>query len=221
LKSLLSLDTGMSLVQAANQTLTDSIADAQLLSSALGKASTLRTQFPKTSLGAQLQEVAHIIQVHEGLGMRRQIFFCSLGRFDTHTNQIATHNVLYPPVSQALAAFYDAMQELDLADSVTAFTESDFSRTLQPTSGGGSDHAWGSHHLVLGGAVKGGQVHGLIPGFELGGPDDADTRRRWIPTTAVDQYGATLCSWFGIADAALSTVFPNFQNFGAQKLGFL
>lgn len=221
LNSLLTLDSGVSLVQAANDTLSHSLVDAAALGSALAKATSLKTQFPKTSLGAQLQQVAQIIQVQGDLGMRRQIFFCSLGGFDTHTNEINTHNNLYPQLSPALAAFYDATQELGMAQNVTTFTESDFSRTFQPTSGGGSDHAWGSHHFVLGGAVQGGQIFGAFPTFELGGPDDADVRGRWIPTTSIDQYGATLCSWFGIPDSALTTVFPNFANFGSKKLGFL
>jgi uncharacterized protein (DUF1501 family) len=221
LTSLLTLDSGISLVQAANDTLSHSIVDAAALGSALAKATPLKTQFPKTNLGAHLQQVAQIIQVQGDLGMRRQIFFCSLGGFDTHTNEITTHNNLYPQFSPALAAFYDATQELGMAQNVTTFTESDFSRTFQPTSGGGSDHAWGSHHFVLGGAVQGGQIFGAFPTFELGGPDDADVRGRWIPTTSIDQYGATLCSWFGIPDSALTTVFPNFANFGSKKLGFL
>jgi uncharacterized protein (DUF1501 family) len=221
LNSLLTLDSGVSLVQAANHTLSHSIIDAAALGSALTKATPLKTQFPKTNLGAQLQQVAQIIQVQGDLGMRRQIFFCSLGGFDTHTNEISTHNNLYPQLSPALAAFYDATQELGMAQNVTTFTESDFSRTFQPTSGGGSDHAWGSHHFVLGGAVQGGQIFGAFPTFELGGPDDADVRGRWIPTTSIDQYGATLCSWFGIQDGALASVFPNFANFGSKKLGFL
>jgi uncharacterized protein (DUF1501 family) len=221
LNSLLTLGSGVSLVQAADDTISNSIADANALSAALAKSTTLKTQFPKSSLGAQLQQVAQIIQVQADLGMRRQIFFCSLGGFDTHTNEFNTHNTLYPQVSPALAAFYDATQELGVAQNVTTFTESDFSRTFQPTSGDGSDHAWGSHHLVVGGAVQGGQVFGKFPTFELGGPDDADVRGRWIPTTSVDQYGATLCSWFGIPDSALTSVFPNFGNFNSQKLGFL
>jgi uncharacterized protein (DUF1501 family) len=221
LNSLLKLESGISLVQAANNTLANCISDAAALGSALAKAGALKTQFPKTNLGAQLQQVAQIIQVQADLGMRRQIFFCSLGGFDTHTNEIDTHNNLYPQLSPAVAAFYEATQELGMAQSVTTFTESDFSRTLQPTSGGGSDHAWGSHHFVLGGAVHGGQIFGVFPSFVLGGPDDADVRGRWIPTTAIDQYGATLCSWFGIPDTALATVFPNFSNFGSKKLGFL
>ena len=221
LKSLLTTDTGVSLVQAANKTLSNSISDANALEAALAKATPLKTQFPTTALGAQLEQVAQIIQVQSYLGMRRQIFFCSLGGFDTHANEIPAHNNLYPQLSAALAAFYDATQELGMAQNVTTFTESDFSRTFQPTSGNGSDHAWGSHHLVLGGAVAGGQIFGKFPTFELGGPDDADTRGRWIPTTSVDQYGATLCSWFGIPDAALGGVFPNFANFGSKKLGLM
>jgi uncharacterized protein (DUF1501 family) len=221
LNSLLKTDTGVSLVQAANNTMANSITDAQALEAALAKATPLKTQFPTTSIAAQLEQVAQIIQVQSYLGMRRQIFFCTLGGFDTHANEIATHNNLYPQLSPALAAFYDATQELGMAQNVTTFTESDFSRTFQPTTDDGSDHAWGSHHLVLGGAVRGGQIFGKFPTFELGGPDDADVRGRWIPTTSIDQYGATLCSWFGIPDNALATVFPNFPNFGSKKLGFV
>ncbi|MGD1093152.1 MAG: DUF1501 domain-containing protein [Bryobacteraceae bacterium] len=221
LTNLLTLDSGVSLVQAANNTLANSISDASALGAALAKATPLKTQFPKTSLGEQLQQVAQIIQVQGDLGMRRQIFFCSLGGFDTHTNELETHNTLYPELSPALAAFYDATQELGMAQNVTTFTESDFSRTFQPTTGDGSDHAWGSHHLVMGGAVQGGQIFGAFPTFELGGPNDTDVRGRWIPTTSIDQYGATLSSWFGIPSSALPTVFPNLANFSAQNLGFL
>jgi len=221
LTSLLTLNSGVSLVQAANDTLSNSIADATALAGALGKATALKTVFPATSIGAQLQQVAEIIQVQAALGMRRQIFFCSLGGFDTHFNELNKHNTLYPQLSPALAAFYEATQELNMAQNVTTFTESDFGRTFQPTSDNGSDHAWGSHHLVLGGAVQGGQIYGQFPTFQLGGPNDTDTRGRWIPTTSVDQYGATLCSWFGIPDSALASVFPNFTNFGSQKLTFL
>src|SRR5580698_8603877 len=217
LNSLLTTDTGVSLVQAANNTMSNGISDAKILEAALAKATALKTQFPTTSIAAQLQQVAQIIQVQSYLGMRRQIFFCSLGGFDTHANELTTLNDLYPQLSPALAAFYDATQELGVAQSVTTFTESDFSRTFQPTTDDGSDHAWGSHHLVLGGAVQGGQIFGKFPTFELAGPDDADVRGRWIPTTSIDQYGATLCSWFGIPDASLAAVFPNFPNFGSVR----
>ena len=221
LNNLLTLDSGVSLAQAANDTLANSIGDATALGQALAKGTPLKTPFPDTPLARQLQQVAQIIQVASYLGMSRQVFFCSLGGFDTHAGELEAHNALYPELSQALAAFYAATQELGVAQNVTTFTESDFSRTFQPTTTDGSDHAWGSHHLVAGGAVKGGQIYGAFPEFELGGPNDTDTRGRWIPTTSIDQYGATLASWFGIPDSALSTVFPNFPNFGAQKLAFL
>jgi uncharacterized protein (DUF1501 family) len=221
LNNLLSLDSGVSLAQAADSTLANSIGDATALTSALAKGTALKTAFPNTSLGKQLQQVAQVIQVSSYLGMSRQIFFCSLGGFDTHTGELEQHDTLYPQVSQAISAFYTATQELGVAQNVTTFTESDFSRTFQPTTGDGADHAWGSHHMVVGGAVQGGQIYGAFPTFELGGPSDTDTRGRWIPTTSIDQYGATLASWFGIPDASLPTVFPNFANFGSAKIGFL
>lgn len=219
--NLLKLDSGVALAQAANDTLANSINDATSLTQALAKGTALKTVFPNTPLALQLQQVAQIIQVAGYLGMRRQIFFCSLGGFDTHAGELEAHNALYPELSQAIAAFYAATQELGVAQNVTTFTESDFSRTFQPTTGDGTDHAWGSHHMVVGGAVQGGQIYGSFPAFQLGGPNDTDTRGRWIPTTSIDQYGATLASWFGIPDTALPMVFPNFSNFGAQKIGFM
>lgn len=221
INSLLTTESGVNLVQSANDTLNHSISDAAALASALGKSTALKTVFPTTSIGQQLQQVAQIIQVQSYLGMRRQIFFCSLGGFDTHAGELEAHNTLYPQLSPALLAFYNATQELGMAQNVTTFTESDFSRTFQPTTTDGSDHAWGSHHLVLGGAVKGGQVFGQFPTFELGGPSDTDTRGRWIPTTSIDQYGATLCNWFGIPSGALAAVFPNLANFPVANIGFL
>ncbi|MBV9401444.1 MAG: DUF1501 domain-containing protein [Bryobacterales bacterium] len=221
LTGLIADGSGVALVQAADDVLANSISDANALSSALAKATKLNTTFPNTSLGAQLQQVAQIIQVQSYLGMSRQIFFCSLGGFDTHANELPTLNTLYPQLSAALAAFYSATQELGVAQNVTTFTESDFSRTFQPTTAGGSDHAWGSHHLVLGGAVQGGKIYGSFPTFQLGGPDDTDVRGRWIPTISIEQYGATLSSWFGIPASALAAVFPNLANFASSNLGFL
>jgi uncharacterized protein (DUF1501 family) len=220
-ETLLTTESGVSLVQAANDTLSHSMSDASALAAALAKSTALKTTFPSTAIGAQLKQVAQIIQVQSYLGMRRQIFFCSLGGFDTHAGELETHNNLYPQLSPALSAFYNATQELGMAQNVTTFTESDFSRTFQPTTTDGSDHAWGSHHMVLGGAAQGGQIYGKFPTFELAGPDDTDTRGRWIPSTSIDQYGATLCSWFGIPATALGTVFPNLANFPVSNLGFL
>lgn len=221
LNYLLSLPSGLSLAQAADNTLAHSISDASALSGALAAAPALKTVFPNTSLGGQLKQVAQVIQVQAKLGMRRQIFFASLGGFDTHTNEINSHNALYPQVNDALVAFYAATQELGMADNVTTFTESEFNRTFQPTSGGGSDHAWGSHHLVIGGAVNGGQIYGQFPTFALGGPSDTDSRGRWIPTTSIDQYGSTLAAWFGVPAAELASIFPNLVNFSTSNLGFV
>jgi uncharacterized protein (DUF1501 family) len=223
LTSLVADGSGLALVQAADDTLAHSLSDANALSAALAKATPLKTQFPNTSLGlgTQLQQVAQIIQVQSYLGMSRQIFFVSLGGFDTHANETATLNTLYAELSAALAAFYNATQELGVAQNVVTFTESDFSRTFQPTTTDGSDHAWGSHHLVLGGAVQGGQIYGQFPTFQLGGPDDTDVRGRWIPTISIEQYGATLCSWFGIPASTFAAIFPNLVNFSTSSLGFL
>ncbi len=221
LTSLVADGSSISLVQAADATLANSMSDANALSAALAKSTPLKTQFPATSLGAQLQQVAQIIQVQQYLGMTRQIFFCSLGGFDTHAGELETHNVLYPQLDGALSAFYAATQELGVTENVTTFTESDFSRTFQPTTTDGTDHAWGSHHLVFGGAVQGGQIFGSFPQFVLGGPNDTDVRGRWIPTISIDQYGATLCNWFGIPASALAAVFPNLANFSSSNIGFL
>lgn len=227
LNQLLTFDTGLSLVQSASGITTDGLADSALISSALASSTTLQTQFPTTgnSLALQLQQVAKLLQIRSSLGLTRQIFFCSLGGFDTHSNQIATQQSLYTELGAAVAAFYAATQELGLADQVTTFTLSDFSRTYQPATDGGTDHAWGSVQLMLGGAVQGGDIYGKLPQFTLGGPDDVGTNGRWLPSTSVDQYGATLGSWFGVQPADLATVFPNLANFTAaglpSNLGFL
>jgi uncharacterized protein (DUF1501 family) len=152
--------------------------------------------------------------------MTRQVFFCSLGGFDTHSGQSWEQWSLFQQLSAAMLSLYNATVEMGIADKVTTFTESDFGRTLQP-SGTGSDHGWGSHHLVLGGAVKGGDVYGAFPAPALGGPDDANTRGVLIPTTSLDQYGATMAKWFGVPAGSMATVFPNLANFSVSDVGFM
>jgi uncharacterized protein (DUF1501 family) len=132
-----------------------------------------------------------------------------------------TQAALLSQLSPALGAFYQALQEMNLANSVTAFTCSDFARTLQPNSAGGSDHAWGSHHIILGGAVQGGKIYGTFPTLALGGPDDASSNGRWVPTTASAQYAATLAQWFGLPASDLPYVLPYIANFSTNNLGFL
>jgi uncharacterized protein (DUF1501 family) len=220
-QQILTFNSGLSLVQAANTQTTSAIQIDNLVNTALQSAPPLTTPFPNTPIGLQLQQVAQLLSVRTQLGTQRQIFFCSAQGFDTHSGQITNQQTALQPVSQAMLAFYNATQELGISSQVTTFTESEFSRTFQPSSGYGSDHAWGSHHMVMGDAVQGGDLYGSFPTLELGGPSDANTRGIWIPTTAVDQYGATLASWFGLPSNQLSTVFPNLPNFSTTNLGFL
>ncbi len=218
LQEILTFDTGMSLVQSANRVHQDAITLNGMLQS-LNAGSPLATVFPQTDIGQQLQQVAQIIRLRTSTGMSRQVFFCSIGGFDTHSGESWGQWDLLRQVSDGMLALYDASVEMGIANQVTTFTESDFGRTLQP-SGTGSDHGWGSHHLVLGGAVKGGNVYGTFPTLALGGPDDANNRGVLIPTTSIDQYGATMAKWFGVG-AAIPQVFPNLANFPVTDVGFM
>jgi uncharacterized protein (DUF1501 family) len=221
-QALLTLDTGVSLVQADDTITTNAYAYAKTLADAVQSITPLQTVFPANNgLAAQLQQIAQIIQVRAALGVQRQIFFASLGNFDTHADQLALQSTLLAEISPALAAFYNATVELNVASEVTTFTMSDFSRTFQPNSNNGSDHAWGSHHMVIGGAVKGGQIYGTYPTLALAGPDDSGSNGRWVPSTASSQYAATLAQWFGVPAADLPTILPSIGNFSSSNLGFV
>jgi len=221
-QALLTLNSGISLVQADDSITTNAYAYAKTLADATQSIAPLQTVFPaKNSLASQLKQIAQIIQVRAALGVQRQIFFASLGNFDTHADQIPLQNALLAQISPALAAFYNATVEMNVSSDVTSFTMSDFSRTFQPNSNNGSDHAWGSHHMVIGGAVKGGQIYGIYPTLALAGPDDSGSNGRWVPSTASSQYAATLAQWFGVSSANLSTVLPSIGNFNSSNLGFV
>jgi uncharacterized protein (DUF1501 family) len=186
-----------------------------------------------TPLGAQLYQIAKLVAARDTVQGDRQIFYAELGGFDTHSGQVYSdtttgpHADLLKQVAGALAAFDAAMKNLGLADAVTSFTQSDFGRTFKPNTQSGTDHAWGNHQLVVGGAVKGGLTYGTYPELVLGGADDvassgSEMQGRWIPTTSVDQYAATLLGWFGANDGQLNTILPNLPNFGAnRRLAFL
>lgn len=194
------------------------IASAQTISAAINSAPMLNTAFPASNLGTQLQTVARLISARDRLDMQRQIFFVAAGGFDSHDNQNEDQPGLLGDVSDSLAAFYNATVELGVAESVTAFTQSDFGRTLT-SNGDGTDHAWGGNQLLVGGAVRGQDIYGAYPLLELGGPEDVGGGR-FIPSTSADQYAATLAAWFGIEDAELDVVAPNINNFSQRSLGF-
>ncbi|MBV7456557.1 DUF1501 domain-containing protein [Acidovorax sp. sif1233] len=181
---------------------------------------TLGTPFPaNNSLADQLKMVARLIGSRNALGSKRQVFMVSLGGFDLHDNLISQQPLLMQRVSDALTAFHSATVELGVADKVTAFTASDFGRTLS-SNGDGSDHGWGSHHLVVGGAVKGKAFYGSAPPVSItntAAPEDQwhVGQGRLLPTTSVDQYAATLARWFGVADSQMAGVLPNITHFGA------
>ena len=193
-----------------------------LVSTSLASAPATTTAFPaaadpSSSLGAQLQMVAKLISVSQELGAKRQVFFVSTGRFDTHDGLGALHPLLMQNVGNAMRAFYDTTVELGIANKVTTFTGSDFGRAMTANNDG-TDHGWGSMHFALGGAVNGRRFYGTNPTLASNGPDDIG-QGRLLPTMSVDQYGATLASWFGVPAGELATVFPNINNYAGSTLG--
>lgn len=191
--------------------------------------------FPNSSIGNQLKQVARMIKKRGDLNVKRQIFFCQIGGFDTHVLQLTNHVTLLAQMSQAMRSFYDEMVVQGVGDKVTQFTMSDFSRTMNPAGAGigvGSDHAWANHHFIVGGGITAADFYGLntpngtpYPTLALDGPDDAEfgtgARGRWIPTASVEQYAATLARWFGLPEANMVNVFPQIANFPNTNLGFM
>ncbi|PYS83834.1 MAG: hypothetical protein DMF67_07165 [Acidobacteria bacterium] len=224
--SFRALDPGVLLVRAAADIRSSALQTRTALASV---NPAINTVFPNTTLGRQLLQVARVIKASTdptaGINLKRQIFFVTLGGFDTHSQQINGQGSLLQQLSQAMRAFYDATVELGVSTGVTTFTLSDFGRTFSPSGSGagtvGSDHGWGSHHFVMGGSVLGGTLYGAYPTLALGGPNDTDTRGRWIPTTSVDQYAATLANWYGLSASDFPAVFPLLGNFSPSNLGFL
>jgi uncharacterized protein (DUF1501 family) len=192
---------------------------ADTVTTAIDNAPTLNTVFPLSQLGTQLETVARLIAVRDELQMQRQVFFVATGGFDSHDDQNLNQPGLLGGISDAIAAFHAATVELNVADSVTTFTQSDFGRTLT-SNGDGTDHAWAGNQLVVGGAVNGGDLYGSYPVLEINGPEDVGGGRM-IPSTSADQYAATLARWFGIPEIDLDVVAPNLANFAQRDLGFM
>lgn len=191
-----------------------------VISAALDAQPGFVTEFPEgNSAAAQLAMVAKMIQAQSTLGMERQVFFVKVGGFDTHAGQLEDQPVLYAGLSEAIASFQAAMEEISMENRATLAAVSEFGRTLS-SNGQGTDHGWGGHWLAVGGAVQGGDLYGTLPSFALEGADDAGSGRM-IPTQSTDQFAATLARWFGVPDLELPSMFPNLGNFAADHLGFM
>jgi uncharacterized protein (DUF1501 family) len=218
--NLMQFDNGLTLVNAANQNYQRGVGFSQALNAAIASAKITRA-FPGSLIGQQLLTVAKIISIQKVLGMNRQLFFCQLGSFDTHSDELNGQDQLLSQLSPAVSTFYAATQDLGVSNFVTTFTASEFGRTLQPNGNGGTDHAWGSHHFVVGGGVQGGKFYGQFPSLAMGTDDDANSRGTLIPTTSIAQYAATLATWFGVDQPSLQSVCPNIGNFTVANLGFM
>lgn len=234
---LAALSAGMDLVDV-NDLINESSKvhrESLRIAASLNNSSDTTVAFPTSEIGKQLKQVARLVKNRDALNMNRQIFFCTVDGFDTHSGQLNGQAGLFSQFSQAARAFYDEMVVQGVADKVTQFTLSDFGRTFGPGGSGanvGSDHAWANHAFVIGGSVIGGDFYGMnttngtpFPTLVKNGPDDLDmgtaARGRWIPTTSVEQYANTLATWFGLPAADRDYVFPNLPNFALSDLGFM
>ncbi|MGO4212976.1 DUF1501 domain-containing protein, partial [Terriglobus sp. YAF25] len=210
-----------SLSNAISEMQSGHLSTTKLLLDAASTGSSIQTKFPNTDIGQQLQVIAQMINGRSRFDVNRQIFLSSVSGYDTHTLQLPMQASNLADLDGAVGAFAAAMQEINMFDQVTLFTMTDFARSHLVNSGGGTDHAWGNHHLIVGGAVKGGDMYGTFPSLVIGGDDDFATNGLWIPTTSGSQYAATLAQWLGVQSKDLSNVFPELSNFSKSTLGFL
>jgi len=225
---IMNLDPAHLLQKEVGSKMYDAYLTDRTLTDALSSVPPLTTVFPDSDSADQMKMIARLIAARSELGQDRQIYFAQVKGYDTHATQLTSHAALMTEMSETIKAFYDATVELGVEDQVTTFTASDFSRTYSPNGVGantGSDHAWGGHALVCGGAVKGRDIYGQMPILQPNGPSDVDSnngRGRWLPTTSVDEYSATLAKWFGVDPSILPTeVFPNLGRFDNPDLGFM
>lgn len=217
-RQVFTFESGLSLTSPETVDVPGSLHENPVLKEAMQSAR-IETVFPSSSLGRELAQAARLLCAAPKLGFARPAIFCPMSGFDTHSNQLPTQARLFRELSLALAAFYAATMELGVHSRVTTFTQTEFNRALVPNGTGGTEHGWGGHQLVMGGAVTGGDVRGTFPSLTPGGPDDAGLTGVWIPTTSNAQYSATLATWFGVSPWNMGI--PNLQNFATRNLGFL
>lgn len=191
-----------------------------IVANAINQDASTQIQYPNNSLADQLKMVARLASSEQQLAQPRQIFYVSMGGFDTHDNQTTTQPMLLQNLSSALFAFNADLQARGLSNNVTSFTMSEFGRTLT-SNGDGTDHGWGGHQIIMGGAIQGGDIYGVMPeDFTLGSADDLGDGRI-IPSTSVDQYAATLAKWFGLSENEINAIFPNLSRFEQHDLNFM
>ena len=229
LNDALAMQNGNLFETAFGGVTTGALGASSLVSSVITGASPFTALFNaanNSGLAQQLHMVARLVNAQQSLNLKRQIFFVRVGGFDLHDNQVTAgattsgaHANLLRDISLSLNAFNNALTQIGAQNQVTTFTSSDFGRTYN-TNGDGSDHGWGSHHFLMGGAVQGGDIYGKMPTFAIDGPDDTG-RGRWIPTTSVDQYAGTLAKWFGVSATDMPVVLPNLGRFATSDLGFM
>jgi uncharacterized protein (DUF1501 family) len=194
---------------------TTAIQQQQLVAQAQSAGGTLQTVFPTTNFGQELQAIASVMNGRSVVGASRQMFYCQqgLGTYDTHASQLSTHASALTEFDGGIGAFMQALEEMGLANQVLVCTHSDFNRTMTSNSSGGTDHGWGSHQLIIGSGISGGQVIGTLPELAIGGPTDLNGYGIWIPTLSATQMTAAIGKWMGLTNAQLATVFPDLANF--------
>jgi len=209
-----------SFMRDINASMSSSSQQIELLAESMDLATTITTRFPNNSLGNQLKTVANMINVQQIMGVQRQVFFVTMGGFDTHKNQFASMPRLHTTMAQSLAAFKEALTEINKWDQTVTFTASDFGRT-HIDNGTGTDHGWGNFHVAMGGAVRGGQYYGDFPEPDVNSNSFTPTRGRLIPGISVEQYAAPLGRWFGLDESELSTSLPNLGSFDSYAMDFV
>lgn len=215
------LQSSNHLVAQAAEVRFDALKQQVILSQAMSAGNPLKTQFSGSAFGTALRSIAQIINGRSVVGASRQIFYCQQGAYDTHQQQLTTQATYLSDLDSGISSFMLALQEMGLQDNVLICTHSDFNRTMQSNTSGGTDHAWGNHQLILGGGIRGGRIIGTLPDFDLGGANDLNGAGTWIPTLSVTQLAAAAGSWIGLSTAQLALIFPDLAKFPAGAISLM